>query len=778
MGRDTIQLENAVSTISEEYLLEFTSEYGILEGLHPSLPGPEDTIVDFPKGKVGMYTKFFEFANFRIPISQFLFDILGYYQIHISQLSVIVFPTVVDWHTSAPKDELPAAGSYHAKNVAVLNTRRTPIRKQPELLLCLVGLSQNYLLGDNEYPTFLYDDGREMDLFNLISAPNPSKVKTGSRPRAAHEVPLLTLTANWVIEMRVAHAASGSSGTPSTVERSPLDFDNKNPAPTVTGGSGAEETAQDELVYEEPPEVTAATAEVTQGAVAEEVVAAEKPQGSKRRKQLPRKRAKGVGEMKHRQTIGKIPRETSAGTIDPDPLSFVKPSPIPKQDITQSSKGAAVTGDSESEPSSPHAVGSPGGIYQPEWGVTNSYLLNTPKELAMGSQLRIRFEQEAKLLRKSVAQVARRDQRIQAIESEKNNLETLLEAEADMKKAVEARNTELSKELESLRARFVDLQVSHDGLFQQVSSLQAQVSGEEKIKASLEEFKRLEDEKVERRCAEMDARLDALSIDFDEELYPHMLTTIAGRRWVIGHGFHLAVMKCAESIELRQRFADVVTAEIAKGMSEGLKHEVDHGRAQLELDALEAYDAEADTKFTTALQSLKDLEYPLVDQLERLKDAPLDLIMTSLHLESDTSRGAPAIHRDVGSKHFQLKIPGLPGSSDTKDRGSKGGDVFPHGLLNFADWKRPVQTEVEPTRDLRLVDVPAPWLLGDWAVSHLCRCGTGILVLLWVYGRGCRGEPMYGLVTFVILSGDFGRGGLWRLRWSGGYMRRVLFWGW
>nr|GEV90394.1 hypothetical protein [Tanacetum cinerariifolium] len=39
MGRDTIQLENAVSTISQEYLLEFTSEYGIPESLHPELSG-------------------------------------------------------------------------------------------------------------------------------------------------------------------------------------------------------------------------------------------------------------------------------------------------------------------------------------------------------------------------------------------------------------------------------------------------------------------------------------------------------------------------------------------------------------------------------------------------------------------------------------------------------------------------------------------------------------------------------------------------------------------
>ncbi|GJR58021.1 hypothetical protein Tco_1500183 [Tanacetum coccineum] len=139
----------------------------------------------------------------------------------------------------------------------------------------------------------------------------------------------------------------------------------------------------------------------------------------------------------------------------------------------------------------------------------------------------------------------------------------------------------------------------------------------------------------------MDARLDALSIDFDEELYPHMLMTIAGRRWVIGHGLRLAVMKCAESTKLRQAFADVVSAGIAKGMSEGLKHGVEHGKAKLDLVAIEAYDPEADTKYFVALHALKDLKYPLVDQLEKLKDAPIDLIMASLYLESDSGEVAP-----------------------------------------------------------------------------------------------------------------------------------------
>ncbi|GJT59505.1 hypothetical protein Tco_1003038 [Tanacetum coccineum] len=309
MGRDTIQLETAVSTISPEYLLEFTSEYIISEDLHLELPGPEERIMDFSEGKVGVYTKFFEFANFCLPISQFLFDILGHYQIHLSQLSVIgtakvshfeinrrvlhiipllnlfrvfyihsfnagwmsfskrpgkntpqcytkpldslknwnnrffwvderVFPTVVDWLINAPKDEMPLEGSYSAEDVAVMNTRHTPIQKQPEALLCVVGLSRRYFLGDDVYPTFLYDDDRDMDLFNLISALNSTKVKMGTRPRAAYEVPLLTTTANHAIVMEDATVAPDYSGTPSTVEKSPLDFANEDSPQRITEGDG------------------------------------------------------------------------------------------------------------------------------------------------------------------------------------------------------------------------------------------------------------------------------------------------------------------------------------------------------------------------------------------------------------------------------------------------------------------------------------------------------------------------------------------------------------
>nr|GFC91649.1 hypothetical protein [Tanacetum cinerariifolium] len=137
-----------------------------------------------------------------------------------------------------------------------------------------------------------------------------------------------------------------------------------------------------------------------------------------------------------------------ADVSDPDPLSFADAPSHHLVNVAQSSQGVVVVGDPESKNVSSSAeVGSPRSVYRPEWGV------------AMGSQLRLRFEQEAKLLRKSVAQVARRDQRIQARESETKNLKALLEIKAGMKRAAEEKSAGLSQELERMRAQFSELHV-------------------------------------------------------------------------------------------------------------------------------------------------------------------------------------------------------------------------------------------------------------------------------------------------------------------------------
>ncbi|GJV69582.1 hypothetical protein Tco_1485091 [Tanacetum coccineum] len=199
---------------------------------------------------------------------------------------------------------------------------------------------------------------------------------------------------------------------------------------------------------------------------------------------------------------------------DPDPLSYAKPQPHLEQDIAQSSeiptRNVATTevqdlhsgesSESGKSTSFSSMVGSPEvppGYFSelrhmPNANFLSQYNINLAQQVAMGSQLRLRFKQETV------------EEEVHGLRNRTKNLKTLIEAE------------------------FSDLQVNNNQLSQQVSNLQAQVTGEEKIKAAFEELKKYEDDKVEQRCADMDARLDVLSINFDEELYLHMLTAIAG----------------------------------------------------------------------------------------------------------------------------------------------------------------------------------------------------------------------------------------------------------
>ncbi|GJT30818.1 hypothetical protein Tco_0911093 [Tanacetum coccineum] len=390
------------------------------------------------------------------------------------------------------------------------------------------------LLEELEQPVFLV-----MDLFGLIKNPNP-KVKVGMRPRTAHEVPLLQATASRVVNMEETPTFSNSTRTPFAMEKSPLDFADEDVQMDVVGEHQTDKLVSTTVPQQEQPAAKSAATE---------------------------------------------------SVSEPEPLSFAVPLPTPEPDIAQSSKAATVE-DEDTKKSSCHLDNPlvcqelvdhiiPPGCFSemrhlPSEDFLSQYNINMARQVALGSQLRLRFEQESKLLKKSVAKIGRREQKIKVQEDKIKNLESLIEAESDMKRAVEAKNKTLTKELEDLRAHFSKLQVDKD-------------------------------KRVEQRCAEMDARLDALSIDFDEELYPHMLTAIA----------------------------DVVTAGIEKGLSDGLRDDVEHGN----------------------LVGLRVLKVPLIDCNS----------MASLHLESDTSEDAPPEVRGLGPCTSQLKIPVYPEVRDPRN---------------------------------------------------------------------------------------------------------------
>nr|GFA63203.1 hypothetical protein [Tanacetum cinerariifolium] len=232
--------------------------------------------------------------------------------------------------------------------------------------------------------------------------------------------------------------------TPSTVEKSPLDFSNEDPPPLITESIRAEEQGQDEMYHRAAPVGNPPYTGVALEPDLEKETVDTRALVSKRRRKRGLDESTlggkslasigiGTGTTVSAPATQEIPIHTE-GMSDPDSLSYAKPRPAPEQDVAQK---AVVTKDSDSK-----------------------------KPTSFTSMV-------TKLLKKAVAQVARRDQRIEAREKHIRNLEALLEAEVDMKGVAEAKNVELAKERESLRA---------------------QIMGEERIKAAFEEFKKYEDD--------------------------------------------------------------------------------------------------------------------------------------------------------------------------------------------------------------------------------------------------------------------------------------------
>ncbi|GJZ31528.1 hypothetical protein Tco_0576575 [Tanacetum coccineum] len=84
--RDNITSLKCVLT--QEHLDAICAKYFVPEEVHPQLPSSDATMHERPTGKIGMYTRFFDYANYRIPFSTFFVSVLTHFRIPFSQLSV------------------------------------------------------------------------------------------------------------------------------------------------------------------------------------------------------------------------------------------------------------------------------------------------------------------------------------------------------------------------------------------------------------------------------------------------------------------------------------------------------------------------------------------------------------------------------------------------------------------------------------------------------------------------------------------------------------------
>ncbi|GKF73058.1 hypothetical protein Tco_0219390, partial [Tanacetum coccineum] len=65
--------------LTQKALDAFCDKFHIPEEVHPVLPNQNDTMHERPAGKIGLYTRFFDYANFRLPLSTFLVNVLRHF---------------------------------------------------------------------------------------------------------------------------------------------------------------------------------------------------------------------------------------------------------------------------------------------------------------------------------------------------------------------------------------------------------------------------------------------------------------------------------------------------------------------------------------------------------------------------------------------------------------------------------------------------------------------------------------------------------------------------
>ncbi|GJR78794.1 putative ribonuclease H-like domain-containing protein [Tanacetum coccineum] len=214
---------------------------------------------------------------------------------------------------------------------------------------------------------------------------------------------------------------------------------------------------------------------------------------------------------------------------------------------------------------------------------------------------------------------------------------TTLESVAALK---ETELVSLTAQVTQLTSELFGFQLSRDELSSKVASLESErdtLADQSPLESAFELFKvrmeTMQDEQamvLGNRVADLDAHLLEIDAHLDEEFYPRFLTAISGRWQAIG---------CA----------------INKGIQDGLRAGVDHGKDGRDLSVIEAYDPFAEAKYIDVVNAFGTVDFSLLSELKSKKDASIVDLMDSLHLEGPLAEIPRA--KDLQPSPAQLMLP-------------------------------------------------------------------------------------------------------------------------
>ncbi|GKA47297.1 hypothetical protein Tco_0740180 [Tanacetum coccineum] len=249
------------SALTQKGLDTFCHKFHIPENVHPQLSSPNQTMHERPAGKIGVYTRFFEYANFRLPLSTFLVDVLSieptvglfrcfyinsknkgwmsfskrydnssvcytkpldslkHWNDHFFWVDAFACPVSSPWHTdkNVSKDPLPKSTKFNVDDYAALVAQSALFLYDDGEGGCLSLYIVHPIVFDLAFDyLFVY---AEMDLSAFIHVVDPTKVKIVEREHAEGEKKLLDSTIGRVVPLLPITPARSESDLEASVDK-------------------------------------------------------------------------------------------------------------------------------------------------------------------------------------------------------------------------------------------------------------------------------------------------------------------------------------------------------------------------------------------------------------------------------------------------------------------------------------------------------------------------------------------------------------------------------
>ncbi|GJV77391.1 gypsy type transposase [Tanacetum coccineum] len=241
----TCLCEHSITSIkcvlTQEHFDAICAKYFVSKEVHPQLPSSDATMHERPTGKVGMYTRFFDYANYRIPFSTFFVSVLTHFRIPFSQLYVFGSAKVSHFEILCRVCNInPSVGlfryfyTHNYKNGWFGFTKRPNVRACYSKNLDSVENWNDHFFWVDEFlvPANArfgwfsgtnivneYENGEDMDLNAFIRTADPRKVRIVERARAENERPIRTVAKHHTVTLLPTSVVRPSGELSASIER-------------------------------------------------------------------------------------------------------------------------------------------------------------------------------------------------------------------------------------------------------------------------------------------------------------------------------------------------------------------------------------------------------------------------------------------------------------------------------------------------------------------------------------------------------------------------------